>query len=113
MKSLIATATSLALMAIVSHGNEAAAQAQKSQAVTRAGSQPSAKGPAEYFTGNVRVDPLFPANESAPYSGALRDVRAGRAVELAYASDGSAPDRHSRRGPYPGVGWTDRRSACG
>jgi quercetin dioxygenase-like cupin family protein len=25
--------------------------------------------PAEYFTGNVRVDPLFGANESAPYSG--------------------------------------------
>lgn len=70
MKLLIATATSLALMAIVSHGNEAAAQAQKSQAVTRAGSQASAKGPAEYFTGNVRVDPLFAANESAPYSGA-------------------------------------------
>ena len=70
MKSLIATAASLALMAVVSYGDEAAAQAQKSQTVTSAGSQPSAKGPAEYFTGNVRVDPLFPANESAPYSGA-------------------------------------------
>ena len=29
--------------------------------IKRAGSQPSAKGPAEYFTGNVRIDPLnFP-----------------------------------------------------
>ena len=27
--------------------------------VTRAGSQPSAKGPVQYFTGTVRVDPLF------------------------------------------------------
>jgi hypothetical protein len=27
--------------------------------ITRAGSRPSAKGPAEYFTGAVRVDPLF------------------------------------------------------
>ncbi len=27
--------------------------------VTRAGSQPSVKGPAQYFTGAVRVDPLF------------------------------------------------------
>jgi quercetin dioxygenase-like cupin family protein len=49
--------------------DEAAGQAQKSQTITHAGSQPSAKGPAEYFTGNVRVDPLFAAKESAPYSG--------------------------------------------
>ena len=25
----------------------------------RSGSQPSSKGPAEFFTGNVRIDPLF------------------------------------------------------
>lgn len=29
------------------------------QTITRSGSQSSAKGPAEYFTGNVRIDPLF------------------------------------------------------
>ncbi len=27
--------------------------------ITRAGSQPSGRGPAEYFTGTVRIDPLF------------------------------------------------------
>jgi hypothetical protein len=27
--------------------------------IKRAGSQPSAKGPAAYFTGTVRIDPLF------------------------------------------------------
>jgi len=27
--------------------------------IKRSGSQPSGKGPAEYFTGTVRVDPLF------------------------------------------------------
>jgi len=43
---------------------------KKSQTISRAGSQPSAKGPAEYFTGNVRVDPLFPANDTAHVSGA-------------------------------------------
>ncbi len=43
---------------------------KKSQTISRAGSQPSVKGPAEYFTGNVRIDPLFPANESAHFSGA-------------------------------------------
>jgi quercetin dioxygenase-like cupin family protein len=29
--------------------------------IQRAGSQPSGKGPAEYFTGTVRMDPLFKA----------------------------------------------------
>jgi len=27
--------------------------------IRRAGSQPSAKGPADWFTGTVRIDPLF------------------------------------------------------
>jgi quercetin dioxygenase-like cupin family protein len=52
-------------------GQELAAEAdKKSQTISRAGSQPSVKGPAEYFTGNVRVDPLFSANDSAHFSGA-------------------------------------------
>jgi len=34
------------------------------------GSQPSAKGPAEYFTGYVRVDPLFEAPDPARARGA-------------------------------------------
>ena len=29
--------------------------------IKRAGSQPSAKGPADWFTGTVRIDPLFKA----------------------------------------------------
>ena len=36
----------------------------------RSGSTPSAKGPAEYFTGTVRLDPLFSAREPARTSGA-------------------------------------------
>lgn len=31
--------------------------------IKRSGSQPSSKGPAEYFTGTVRIDPLFQAAE--------------------------------------------------
>jgi quercetin dioxygenase-like cupin family protein len=54
------------------------AQAGKpSQTILRAGSQPPSKGPAEYFTGNVTVTPLFPANASAPYSGAYVTFEAG------------------------------------
>ena len=33
--------------------------------IKRSGSQPSAKGSAEYFTGNVRIDPLFQPSEPA------------------------------------------------
>jgi quercetin dioxygenase-like cupin family protein len=44
---------------------------RQTQVITRPGAQPSARGPAEYFTGSVRVDPMFAAKESAPYSGAM------------------------------------------
>ena len=33
--------------------------------ITRLGTQPSMKGPADWFTGSVRIDPLFPANAPA------------------------------------------------
>jgi len=36
----------------------------------RSGSQPSTRGPAEYFTGTVRIDPLFRAPAPARASGA-------------------------------------------
>ncbi len=38
--------------------------------IQRNGSQPSGRGPAEYFTGTVRVDPLFQAEEPARVAGA-------------------------------------------
>ena len=38
--------------------------------IKRSGSQPSGKGPAEYFTGTVRVDPLFQAPDPARVVGA-------------------------------------------
>jgi quercetin dioxygenase-like cupin family protein len=37
--------------------------------IKRSGSQQSRKGPAEYFTGAVRVDPLFQAGDPARVSG--------------------------------------------
>jgi quercetin dioxygenase-like cupin family protein len=39
--------------------------------ITRSGSQPSTKGPAEYFTGSVHVDYLFKANDPSRVSGAF------------------------------------------
>ena len=39
--------------------------------ITRAGSRPSAKGPADWFTGTVRIDPLFDAHAPARAAAAL------------------------------------------
>ena len=38
--------------------------------IKRVGSQPSGKGPAEYFTGTVRIDSLFEAHDPARALGA-------------------------------------------
>lgn len=37
--------------------------------IKRSGSQPSAKGPAEWFSGTVRIDPLFAATAPARAAG--------------------------------------------
>lgn len=39
--------------------------------ITHPGSQPSARGPADWFTGSVRVDPMFPATAPSRVSGGL------------------------------------------
>ena len=69
------TAMILSLLLFVPAGSFAgramADEANKmTQTISRAGSQPSVKGPAEYFTGNVRIDPLFTAKDAAQFSGA-------------------------------------------
>src|SRR3954466_3879694 len=46
-------------------GNE-----EQAMHVKRAGSQPSAKGPEAWFTGTVRIDPLFQAQGPQRVSGA-------------------------------------------
>ena len=37
--------------------------------IKRSGSQPSGKGPAEYFSGTVRIDPLFQADDPGRAAG--------------------------------------------
>ncbi|VVM45464.1 hypothetical protein PS645_00475 [Pseudomonas fluorescens] len=65
MKNLAASALSLSLLAF-----EAQAQDDPMLTVMPNGSQPSAKGPVEYFTGSVRVDAPFKGSEPARVSGA-------------------------------------------
>jgi quercetin dioxygenase-like cupin family protein len=48
-----------------------------SQMITRGGSQAASKGPAEYFSGDVRVRPLFAAEDAAAYGGAYVTFQAG------------------------------------
>jgi quercetin dioxygenase-like cupin family protein len=62
MKRLFATIAPLFLVA------SAFAQTQGLE-ITRNGSRPSGKGPADYFTGTVRVDPLFRMDAPSRTSG--------------------------------------------
>jgi 4-carboxymuconolactone decarboxylase len=69
MRIVVAIAISLCML-------ELSAQSQTSRnqdaiRIMRSGSPPSRQGPAENFTGSVRVDPLFQANAPARASGSL------------------------------------------
>lgn len=65
MKNLAASALSLSLLAFDAYARET-----PMLTVSPNGSQPSAKGPADYFTGSVRVDAPFKGTEPARVSGA-------------------------------------------
>src|SRR4051812_47084200 len=75
MRPLATTALTLFLLMLapVNSGRVNAASDDPAQAVqvTRSGAQPSAKGSAEYFTGSVRIDPLFQASDPSRVSGGL------------------------------------------
>jgi quercetin dioxygenase-like cupin family protein len=45
--------------------------------IKRIGSQPSATGPADWFTGTVRIDPLFTAPDPARVAGAQVTIEPG------------------------------------
>jgi len=71
MKILMLLTLSMLIASVVYGGSKKdSEQGKDSQVVYRAGSQKSFDGPVEYFTGKVRVEMLFPANETAHYSGA-------------------------------------------
>ena len=64
--------------------------------IKRSGSQPSGKGPADYFTGTVRIDPLFRGARPGTRARRQRHVRARRPHGLAHASARPDADRHGR-----------------
>jgi len=78
--------------------------------IKRVGSQASIKGPSDWFTGTVRIDPLFTAPDPALVSGRAC-CRALRAADLALRrgrrrDEGRlqerVPDRHGTRLPASG-----------
>ena len=52
-------------------------QKEKRMEIKRVGSQPSGKGPSAWFTGTVRIDPLFTAPDPALVAGASVTFEAG------------------------------------
>jgi quercetin dioxygenase-like cupin family protein len=75
--AILLAVTALVLSVAFAGRAQNAQAGRPSQTILRAGSQPSGKGPAENFTGNVTVAPLFAADASAPYSGAYVTFEAG------------------------------------
>jgi quercetin dioxygenase-like cupin family protein len=71
-RTILATAGSVLASPVIrlGHGGALGTLTEEAQMdITRVGSQPSAKGRAEWFTGTVRIDPLFPANSPARAAG--------------------------------------------
>ncbi len=60
---VLTTIASICLLALASN-------APQKIEITRSGSQPSGKGPAEHFTGSVHIDPLFAAKDPSHTFGA-------------------------------------------
>jgi quercetin dioxygenase-like cupin family protein len=66
---------SVLLFAVALHGAAASAAeptaGESLQQIAQAGSQPSMAGPSSYFTGRVRIDPVWPVDQNINASGAL------------------------------------------
>lgn len=69
--------------------------------ITGAGSQPSGKGSADWFTGTVRIDPLFQANDPGRVAGAAVTFEPGAGVP-------NRGDPAGRRSPT--VDWMEKVS---
>ncbi len=93
MKLIAATVISLCLLASAPadtkevravSGSDAPAVASSEDSpkisIMRSGSQPPRKGPAEYFTGSIRIDPLFQANDPSRVSGAYVTFEPGARI---------------------------------
>ena len=81
--------------------------------IKRSGSQPSGKGPAEYFTGAVRIDPLIQASDPGTCARCQCYVRARCSDRMAYASARADPDRDVRMWVGAKRGWPETGNSAG
>ncbi len=74
MKRLTIPVMTFSLLALgfaqAGHTQVSSGERPQTVEITRSGSQPSTEGSAEYFTGSVRIDPLFPVHDPSRASGA-------------------------------------------
>ena len=69
--AMIGMALALAVTTGLSATHGFAAETGRSQTIVRNGEQASLKGAEAFFTGNVRIDPLYPANNAMRSSGGV------------------------------------------
>lgn len=77
MKTRMLMLSSLCTFAVCADSAHASEQSDASQTVYSAASQNASKGSEAFFTGDVRVQPLFPANATAHYAGAYVTFQPG------------------------------------
>src|SRR6266571_434146 len=80
--------------------------------ITRSGSQPSGKGPSEYFTGAIRLDPLFEAPAPARALGASVTFEPGARTAWHSHQASPDPDRDGWLRPGPVLGRPDRANSA-
>ena len=81
--------------------------------INRSGSRPSGKGPAEWFMGTVRIDPLFEAPEPARARGASVTFEPGARTAWHTHPLGQALIVTFGLRVGAAVGWPDRRNPAG
>src|SRR5262245_14847640 len=69
--AILARVCSKKILATISASTELPGRRRNAMEIKRAGSQPSGKGPAEYFTGSVRMDSRFQRSEPARVGGVI------------------------------------------
>lgn len=77
--------------------------------IRRSGTQPSNKGPADWFTGTVRIDPMFSAPEPARVAGASVTFEPGART----AWHTHPPGTDARRHLWPRLGAEVGRADSG
>ncbi|HEX8569433.1 MAG TPA: cupin domain-containing protein [Caulobacteraceae bacterium] len=72
MKASVAVMLALALSAPAQvHAQSRAPSSERQMEISRNGARPSAEGPAAWFTGSVRIDPLFDPEDPARAGAAI------------------------------------------